>query len=106
MSLKSLIADDINAVFFDEDDFAEAAIINGQKIPIIKDDDFLAAKTETYAIGLSEGEQVIFVRAKDFKNGLPQVSQELEKDGIKWYIRHAINNMGVYELRIGRSKNG
>jgi hypothetical protein len=104
MGLKQQIVADTDKVYFNTNDFAEMVIFNGKEIPIIMDNDYLQAKTEEYAIGLSEGEQVIFARASDFTNGLPTIGQQLIKDDITWFIRHAIDNAGVYELRIGRSK--
>jgi hypothetical protein len=104
MGLKQQIEADTDKVFFNTNDFADVVIFNGKEIPIIIDADYLQGKTEEYAIALSEGEQVIFARSCDFTNGLPTIGQLLIKDDVTWYIRHAIDNLGVYELRIGRRK--
>ena len=101
MSLHDVIHDDIDRVFFNLNDFAETVAIDGKEIPIVSDPDSLGNKTELYAMGLSEGEELIFVRAADM-NKMPMIGEQLTKNGKQWYIRHVINNYGVYELRIGR----
>ena len=101
MNLKEMIATDIDSVFFKTDELADIVIIDGKECPIVLDQDYLDGKTEIYAAGLSEGEQLIFIREVDLYR-LPQPGEQLTKDGKQWYIRHSINNCGVFCLRIGR----
>jgi len=103
MNFKEAVAADIDNVFFQTGEFAESVIIDGKTVPIILDDDMLQGLSETYAIGLSEGEQYIFIKQKDMHR-LPQTGDELSKDGKKWYVRDAANEMGVFAIRIGRNK--
>ena len=103
MNLKSVIASDIDAVFFNEDEFADEAIIDGKPVPIILDNDALNGKLDVYAMGLAEGEQLIFIKQKDLFR-LPQPGEQMTIDGKQWYIRHAISNAGVFEIRIGRDR--
>ena len=101
MSLKDVIADDIDSVFFNTGEFAETVVIDGREIPIIRDADTLSGKSEVYALGLMEGEELIFAKEKDFSSR-PQPGDQLTMDGKQWYIRHCVSNMGIYELRIAR----
>jgi hypothetical protein len=101
MDFKDALAADIDNVFFDSNEFAENVIIDGKSVPIILDDDALQGMSEIYAQGLAKGEQFIFVKEKDMFR-LPQAGEELTKDGKQWYIRHAVSEMGVYGIRIGR----
>jgi len=94
---------DTDNVFFNTGEFAETVIIDGRPVPIIRDDDALNGKSDVYAMGLAEGEQFIFVREGDMFR-LPQPGEQLTKEGKQWYIRHAVRNMGVFELRIGRDR--
>ena len=103
MSLKEQIASDIDSVFFKTDEFAETVVIDGKDVPIILDNDALDGMSDVYAMGLAEGEQFIFIREVDM-NRLPQPGEQLTKDGRQWYIRHAVSNMGVFALRIGRER--
>ena len=103
MALKDVIAEDVDNVFFNTDEFAEAAIIDGKPVPVIFDDDELNGKSEVYAIGLAEGERLIFIKQKDLFR-LPQTGEQMTIDGKEWYVRHAISNMGIHEIRIGRNR--
>jgi hypothetical protein len=103
MDFKDALAADIDNVFFDSNEFAENVIIDGKSVPIILDDDALQGMSEIYAQGLAKGEQFIFVKEKDMFR-LPQAGEELTKDGKQWYIRHAVSEMGVYGIRIGRTQ--
>jgi hypothetical protein len=53
-------------------------------------------------MGLAEGERLIFIKEKDLRR-LPQPGEQVTLGDKQWYVRHAISNMGVYEIRIGRS---
>lgn len=103
MDFKDAVAADIDNVFFETKEFAENVIIDGNSVPIILDNDALQGLSETYAIGLSEGEQFIFIKEKDMHR-LPQPGDQLNKDGREWYVRHAVSDMGVFAIRIGRER--
>jgi hypothetical protein len=103
MGLKEAMAEDIDNVFFNKDEFAETAIIDGKPVPIITDNDALNRKSEIYAMGLAEGEQLIFIKEKDMFR-LPQPKEQMTINDKQWYVKHSINNAGVFELRIGRKQ--
>jgi len=103
MDFKDAAAADIDNVFFGTNEFAENVIIDGRSVPIILDNDTLQGMSELYAKGLAEGEQFIFVKEKDM-NRLPQSGEELTKDDKQWYVRHAVSEMGVFGIRIGRER--
>jgi hypothetical protein len=103
MSFKEQAAADINNVFFNTDEFAETVIIDGNPVPAILDDDAIQGMSELYAMGLAEGEQFIFIKEKDMIS-LPQVGDQISKDGKEWYVRHAVNEMGIFGIRIGREQ--
>jgi hypothetical protein len=103
MNFKDAVAADIDNVFFETQEFAETVIIDGKSVPIILNSDAIQGMAELYAQGLSKGEQYIFIKAKDMFR-LPNEGEELTKDGKKWYIKHAVDEQGVYGLRIGRKR--
>jgi len=103
MNFKDAVAADIDNVFFKTNEFAESVNIDGKPVPLILDDDMLQGKTETYAEGLANGEQFIFIKQKDIKR-IPQPGDELSKENKKWYVREVISEMGVLAIRIGRNK--
>jgi len=103
MGFKEMAAADIDNVFFNNDEFSEEAIVDGKPVPIMRDNDELNRKSELYAQGLADGEQLIFIKEKDMKR-IPQPGMEIAIEGKKWNVQHALSNAGVYELRISRSK--
>jgi len=104
MGFKEQVEADIDNVFFKTEEFAESVVIDGKPVPIILDNDALQGVSELYALGLAEGEQFIFIREKDMHR-LPQPGDALSKDGKDWYVRHAVCNMGVFSIRIGRERS-
>jgi hypothetical protein len=104
MDFKEALAADIDNVFFTEEEFAENAIIDGKSVPLILDDDALQGKSDVYAMGLAAGERLIFIKAKDLRR-LPQHGEQMTIGDKQWYIRHAVSNAGVFELRIGREQD-
>lgn len=103
MDFKDVVAADIDNVFFKTDELAEKVVINGKAVPIILDNDTLNRKSEIYAMGLAEGEQLIFIRDKDLLR-LPLPGDQITLKDKQWYVRHALSNQGVYEIRIGRNQ--
>jgi hypothetical protein len=103
MGFKDALAADIDKVFFNEGEFAENAMIDGKSVPIILDDDALQGKSDVYAMGLAEGDRLIFIREKDLYR-LPQPGEQMTIGDKQWYVRHAVSNAGIFELRIGREQ--
>jgi hypothetical protein len=101
MDFKDALVADIDNVFFDTKEFAENAIIDGRSIHIILDDDALQGKSDVYAMGLADGERLIFIKEKDLRR-LPQPGEQMTSGDKQWYVRHSLPNAGVYEIRIGR----
>jgi hypothetical protein len=103
MDFKDAVAADIDNVFFETGEFAENAMIGGRSVPIILDDDALQGKSDVYAMGLAEGERLIFIREKDLRR-LPQPGEQMTIGDKQWYVRHAVSSAGVFEMRIGRNR--
>jgi hypothetical protein len=103
MDFKDVIAEDVDKVFFNTNEFAENAMIDGKSVPIILDDDALQGKSDVYAMGLADGERLIFIKEKDLRR-LPQPGEQMTIGDKQWYVRHAVSNAGVFELRIGRDR--
>jgi hypothetical protein len=103
MNFKTAIAEDVDKVFFNNNEFAENAMIDGKSVPVIFDDDALQGKSDVYAMGLAEGERLIFIREKDLYR-LPQPGEQMTIGDKQWYVRHAISNVGVFEIRVGREQ--
>lgn len=103
MSLKDLIASDIDNVFFNTEEFADIYIIDGRDVPVVQDDNRILEKSDISALGTALGEGLIFIKEKDMPR-LPSGGEEMNINNKKWYVRDAKNNKGVYEIRIGRER--
>jgi hypothetical protein len=103
MDFKDAVAADIDNVFFGTNEFAENIMIDGKSVPVILDDDALQGKSEIYAMGLAEGERLIFIKEKDLHR-LPQPGEQMTIGDKQWYVRHAVSDMGVFSIRIGRER--
>jgi hypothetical protein len=104
-----MVAADINNVFFNAGELADIFDVQGiGKIPIMQDDDRILERTDNSALGTELGEGLIFVRAADCPR-MPQANERMiitDKNGRKaeWYVRHIVENTGVYEIRLHRRK--
>ena len=102
-NFKDVLAADVDSVFFNDTDFAETAVIDGKTVPVIWDDDALNNKSDVYAMGLADGEKLLLIREKDMRR-LPLPGEQITIDGEQWYVRHAVSNAGVFEVRVGRNR--
>jgi hypothetical protein len=105
MGLKDVIAEDVDSVFFNTEEFAEEAIIDGKSVPIIIDNDLLNGKSDVLVTGLAEDEQLILIRNKNMPNP-PQTGMQMTINKKQWYVRHCLINAGILEIRIGRKQTG
>ncbi|MCL2210786.1 MAG: hypothetical protein FWB95_02570 [Treponema sp.] len=103
MDFREALANDIDNVFFNTEEFAETVDIDGKPVPIILDNDALLKMPELFAMGLVEGEQFIFIKEKDMYRP-PQPGDQITKNDEAWYVRHTVSNEGVFAIRIGRSQ--
>jgi hypothetical protein len=100
VTFKEQVEADIDETFFRTEEFAEEVIVDGKPVPLINDEDALR-KSDVYAMGLAEGEQLILIRARDMHR-LPKSGEQIVKGDVPWYVRDAISEDGVFILRLGK----
>jgi len=105
LTLKDVINHDREDVFMNTDEIAEYANIDGKQVKIVADTYALNDKSDVYALGISEGERLIFIKEEDISRE-PLIGDQLTINGKEWYVRHSIFDTGIYELRIGRERIG
>jgi hypothetical protein len=102
MNFRELLEDDLNAVFFNEDEFAEPHTIDGVVINCMIDNDHLMKRSKKEYDGISVGELLIFVKKSDinkkFKQGMPIVF-----DGRPMSIFDIREDMGIYEIILSQN---
>ena len=103
MSLKEQIAGDIDSVFLNTLDFADEHVINGLTVRCVVDEDRLQERADKQAQGVYLGAKLLFVKAADFP-GRPAVNMRLTLDGKPYSVVSCIENMGMFEIRIGANE--
>lgn len=78
MSLfKDMIKNDLNSIFFNQDEFSEIATWNNKQIRIINDKDELLERgkptASEYTAGIYKNSMLIYTPASDFDNKRPKI---------------------------------
>lgn len=88
--------------FFNLDEFAEEAVVNGQLVKVIIDNDQLAdkkLKSNDPSNGVFESDLQIYVRASDL-NPRPQVGDVFELNQKIYRITEMEESMGIYSITL------
>lgn len=103
MSLKDLIAADIDDVFINTDDFCDAHVIEGVSIDCSIDNDEMAQLSGGEEFGIGESVQRIFAKTSDLSDaGLSYkgYGSHIEVDGKIYTVTGWIENMGMTEIHM------
>lgn len=99
---KEFLMQDLDNVFFNEDEFCDEHFIDGKKKMIIIDNDRLMERSKKEFEGLSIGEILYFIKAKDFGE-LPEQGTPQTFDGRIMYVFNAREDNGVYEIILNQN---
>ena len=99
MSFKDIVREDIQAVFFNLDEFAEEHMIDGQKMVCIIDQDANVAAAVQSVAGIYAANRRIYVKEEDMKV-LPKEGQRLNLDGQFFFVTDARVEMGVFVIEL------
>ena len=103
MSLKDLIASDIDKVFINADDFCEPHIIEKKSINCSIDNDEMAQLSGGEEFGIGESVLRVFAKTSDLSDaGLSYkgYGSHIEVDGKIYTVTDWIENMGMTEIRM------
>lgn len=103
MSLKNLIASDIDKVFLNTDDFCEEHIIEGETIVCSLDNDEMSQLAGGDEFGVGESVYRIFAKTSDLSDaGLKYMGygSHIEVDGRIYTVTDWIENMGMTEIHM------
>ena len=92
MSFKDIVREDIQAVFFNLDEFAEEHMIDGQKMVCIIDQDANVVAAVQSVAG-------IYAKEEDMKV-LPKEGKRLNLDGQFFFVTDARVEMGVFVIEL------
>jgi hypothetical protein len=103
VSLKDLIASDIDDVFINTDDFCDAHKIEGHEINCSIDNDEMAQLSGGEEFGIGESLLRIFAKTADLADaGLSYMGygSHIEVDGRIYTVTDWIENMGMTEIKL------
>ena len=102
MSFHDDIANDIDNVFLNEDEFAESHLIDGNEMLASVDEFGLFARdrrSNSLERLFHKKNIVLYVSEKNFGK-LPAVDRILILDGKRYVVKHAANESGVYAITL------
>lgn len=104
MSFKEDVKEDIEAVFFDTEEFAEVHMVNGKEMRISIDEAELnqrkkSAKSSSYEEAIHTKKLSFYVPAKEFGK-LPKVNSPLTIDRVRFLVADTVNESGVYRITL------
>ena len=107
MGFKEQLLDDLDAVFFNPEEFAESHTINGAEVDIVVDNDKLAdiyISKETHTEELFTDSMMFYVRKKDL-DFEPVPGQYLEFDGRGMLISDVKTDDESYTIVLGANES-
>ena len=99
MSFKDIVREDIQAVFFNLDEFAEEHTIDGRKKVCIIDQDANVTSAVPSVMGVYAANRRIYVKEKEMKV-LPKEGKRLSLDGQFFFVTDARVEMGVFVIEL------
>lgn len=105
MSFKEQIQQDLDAVFFNLDEFAELHRVEGAEIAVVVDSDQLNNLKKGQILGLIEADMLLMGRASDFPEDL-EPGRLLNVDGRELIVVNSGKDMGLAEVALSQNRNG
>lgn len=105
MGFKDQIRKDLDAVFFNADEFAEPHRIEGKTAAVVVDDDRLTSLKKGQILGLVEADMLILGKEADFPRDL-EPGRLLNVDGREMLIMNSGRDMGLVEVALSQSRTG
>lgn len=99
MNFKEVLKEDLNNVFFNNDEFAEYHSVDGINILIIIDNDKLKANKIKAASGTYSGDVLFYVQKSDFIE-TPAIDQRINLDGEIYRVNDVGEDNEMYEITL------
>jgi hypothetical protein len=102
MTFKEIIANDVHEVFLNANEFSDAHIINGVKMPCQEDSNEQIEREKRmsqHMDGIYLNQKLIYVAASDY-GPLPKQGSMITYDGRKYKVADAIAEDGVYSITL------
>lgn len=105
MSFKEQILKDLDAVFFNLDEFAELHRVEGKQIAVVVDNDQLNKLKKGQILGLVEADMLLMGRESDFPRDL-EPGRLLNVDGREMLVANSGKDMGLVEVALRQNRTG
>ena len=105
MSFKEQILKDLDAVFFNLDEFAELHRVEGVQIAVVVDNDRLNKLKKGQILGLVEADMLLMGREVDFPANL-EPGRLLNVDGREMLVANSGKDMGMVEVALRQNITG
>lgn len=104
-SFKELLADDVQNVFMNKEEFAEIHTLGDREITIIVDEAEIFERSkkqieEGRVDGIFKRQILFYVAKKDFGK-MPGIGSVLKIDGLNYRISDAVDESGMYSITVG-----
>ena len=105
MGFKEQIQKDLDAVFFNLDEFAELHRVEGKQITVVVDNDQLNKLKKGQILGLIEADMLLMGREADFPADL-EPDRLLNVDGRELLVVKSGKDMGLVEVALRQNRTG
>lgn len=105
MGFKEQIQKDLDAVFFNLDEFAELHRVEGKQIAVVVDNDQLDKLKKGQILGLIEADMLLMGRETDFPADLDP-GRLLNVDGRELLVVKSGKDMGLVEVALSQNRTG
>ncbi|HYE80872.1 MAG TPA: hypothetical protein VEG39_01760 [Clostridia bacterium] len=97
MTLKESLQQDLDAVFFNTDEFAEPHMISGRSVNIVVDNERSEKLASSAAVGVFGSIIVYYAKVTDFDNK-PKIGDVQDFDNGYYQVVDVKEDLGVYEI--------
>jgi hypothetical protein len=107
MNFKDTLSDDLE-LFFDDDEFAEVHILDGEEVLLVIDEDIYQGREsfsqDVYnaSQGVYQSKVKIHVQSTDYER--PVVGQQVVFDGEFYYVGHVSESTGVLSIELNANE--
>ena len=109
LTFKDCAAADIEAVFFNMDEFAEEHTVDGNRLLVVLDENTLLDRSahweggakQSFDQGLYKADLNLYVKTADY-GPRPKVGKPMVVDGRKYLVGNVNDESGVYEFELVR----
>ena len=102
---QDMVDSDIDLVFLNLDEFAQMHHVEGNRIPVVLDDDELNSLKQGQMLGIVEADLLMMGRVSDFPRNM-NPGRLINVDGREMIVVDAKRDMGLIEAALKQNRTG